>query len=40
MTALKRGEMQLWGILVSLWLLRVRLRTARLMPRIVRMLKL
>jgi hypothetical protein len=39
MTALKR-EMQLWGILVSLWLLRTRLRIARLLFWIVKTLRL
>jgi hypothetical protein len=39
MTAFKR-EMQLWGILVSLWLLRTRLRMARLLVWLVKTLRL
>jgi hypothetical protein len=40
MTAAFKREMQLWGILVSLWLLRMRLRMARLLIWIVKTLRL
>jgi hypothetical protein len=40
MTAAFKREMQLWGILLSLWLLRMRLRTARLLLWIVKTLRL
>jgi hypothetical protein len=39
MTAFKR-ELQLWGVLVRLWLLIMRLRTARLLIWIVKTLQL
>jgi hypothetical protein len=40
MTAAFKREMRLWGVLVNLWLLRMRLRIARLLVWLVRTLKL
>jgi hypothetical protein len=40
MTAALKRELKLWGVLVRLWLLRMRLRLARLLVWVVKTLRL